>query len=112
LRGRLLARQAQPTTIWTLGSSATPRTSRWAYVRASFPVTFGKTKLEVGIDVGVGELLTPGVEVAWYPIMLPHYQAFRLTCCSRDTMVAEKMALTVEFGAEIPEFGITTTSGR
>ena len=69
-------------------------------VRASFPVQFGKTKFDIQIDVSIGELLTPGFEVAWYPSMLPGFDAFKLNCSTRETMIAEKLAVAVEFGAD------------
>lgn len=69
-------------------------------IRASFPVFFGKTQLDVRIDVSIGERLTPGFDTAWYPSLMPGFTSFKLHCCTRDTMVAEKLALTIEFGAD------------
>ena len=60
----------------------------------------GTARISLKIDVGFGHPVSPGVEVGWFPALLPQLPAFPLSTCPRETMIAEKLAVMVEFGRD------------
>ena len=60
----------------------------------------GTARISLKVDVGFGHPVSPGVEVGWFPALLPQSPAFPLSTCPRETMIAEKLAVMVEFGRD------------
>jgi len=66
-------------------------------VRVRLRGSLGKTRLTVQVDVGFGDVVTPGREEREYPTLLDH-PAPRLWAYPRETLVAEKFEAMVRLG--------------
>lgn len=69
-------------------------------LRMSIPASMGRAEILLRVDVGFGPPPHPGVEERWYPSLLPGMGATPVLCCPRETVIAEKLAIAVEFGAD------------
>ncbi len=68
--------------------------------RFSLPARVGGARLAVQVDIGFGHAVTPGLERRWYPGLLPGFKSSAVLCYPRETVVAEKLAVAVEFGRD------------
>ncbi len=68
--------------------------------RAVIPVEVGETRLRLKVDVTYGQPVVPGPELRWYHGLDLEQPPVRLACAPKETMVAEKLAIAVEFGAD------------
>lgn len=68
--------------------------------RVAIPARLGRARLALQVDFGFGHAVTPGFERGWYPSLLPGFGPVPVTCYPRETMVAEKLAVAVEFGRD------------
>ena len=65
--------------------------------RARIRGSLGRIRLHLQVDIGFGDLITPGREERHYPTLLD-LPAFRLWAYPRETMVAEKFEAMVSLG--------------
>jgi hypothetical protein len=68
--------------------------------RVVVPLRLGTAVLRLKIDTGFGHAVTPGFERRWYPSLLPDYHSSEILCYPRETVIAEKLAVAVEFGRD------------
>ena len=68
--------------------------------RVSIPTSLGRARLALQVDIGFGHAVTPGLERGWYPSLLPGFDPIPVACYPRETAVAEKLAVAVEFGRD------------
>ncbi len=68
--------------------------------RVSIPTSLGRARLVLQVDIGFGHAVTPGLERGWYPSLLPGFDPIPVACYPRETAVAEKLAVAVEFGRD------------
>lgn len=77
-----------------------PLTGGWIPgVRVLIPAHIGTAEVAVRIDVGFGHIATRP-ESRLYPTLLPGFEPSLLLCSPMETMIAEKLAVAVEFGAD------------
>ena len=69
-------------------------------LRVHVQALVGSAKIPFKVDVGFGHAITPGVDVGWFPSVLPEFASFALRAYPRETVVAEKLAVMVEFGED------------
>jgi hypothetical protein len=69
-------------------------------VRSRVPGNVGSAQMQLVIDVTFDQPVTPGPELCWHHGLASHLPPVRLACCPRETMVAEKLAIAVEFGPD------------
>ena len=69
-------------------------------LRMQIPAVVGSARVPLNVDLGFGHPITPGVDMAWFPSLLPGYPSFELRAYPRETVVAEKLATMVEFGED------------
>lgn len=68
-------------------------------LRMTVPLTFGRQQSHVVIDVGIGHAVSPGLEWHHFPSVLAEPMPL-VQCVPRESMLAEKAAVMVEFGAD------------
>ena len=68
--------------------------------RVTVPVSIGNAHCQLKVDVGFGHPVTPGFEMRWYPSLFPEHLPFCIACYPRETVIAEKLAVAVEFGKD------------
>jgi hypothetical protein len=68
-------------------------------VRVLIPAHIGTAEITIQIDVGFGHMVTKP-EKRLYPALLPGFEPCLLCCSPMETMIAEKLAVAVEFGAD------------
>ncbi len=66
-------------------------------IRARLRGALGTAKIRMQIDIGFGDIVYPGPEMAELPCML-NYPAPSLLCYSRETAIAEKFEAMVKLG--------------
>ena len=66
-------------------------------VRITFEARLGNARIPIQIDIGFGDVITPGVEAIIYPSLLG-FPAPRLSAYPRETVVAEKFQALVGLG--------------
>ncbi len=73
---------------------------RYPGVRMQITASLGTARTSLKVDVGFGHAITPGVEQAFFPSLLPGQPSFKVGAYPRETVVAEKLAVIVEFGSD------------
>ncbi|MEO3432317.1 nucleotidyl transferase AbiEii/AbiGii toxin family protein [Inquilinus sp. CAU 1745] len=74
--------------------------SRVAGDRVLLRSHIGPARVRLKVDVGFGHPITPAPEERVYPSLLQDFPSPTILCCTRETVVAEKLATIVEFGAD------------
>lgn len=74
--------------------------SRYPGLRLVLVARVGSARVPMKVDIVFGHPITPGPEVRWLPRLLPDVGAVRLLCYPRETVIAEKLAIAVEFGRD------------
>ncbi len=74
--------------------------SRIPGLRMQAVARLASARVHLKVDVGFGHPISPGTEIGWYPSLLPDYSAFAVHACPRETLIAEKLAVMVEFGRD------------
>jgi predicted nucleotidyltransferase component of viral defense system len=86
--------------------SATRERAKYLYgswipgVRVPMSARLGTAHIRFDVDVGFGHAISPGAEERWYPSILAGFPAFRARAYPRETVIAEKIAVAVEFGTD------------
>ncbi len=81
----------------TIGIADIREAEEYGGVRVKLRATLGKAVLPLQVDVGFGDVITPGREELAYPTLLDH-PAPRLWTYPRETFVAEKFETMVRRG--------------
>lgn len=68
--------------------------------RIVIPVQLGVAALRLKVDIVYDLPVTPAFEFRLYPTLLEGDDHFRLLCYPRETVIAEKLASAIEFGAD------------
>jgi hypothetical protein len=68
-------------------------------LRMSMDTRIGKTFSRLCIDVGFDHPIRPGIERRYYPRLFREFASFPVWSYPRETVIAEKLATAVEFGA-------------
>lgn len=66
-------------------------------VRLKFVAMIGKVKIPLQVDIGFGDAVTPGAEIAEFPTLLD-FPSPQLKVYPKETVVAEKFEAMVRFG--------------
>jgi len=82
----------------TIQAAEIRKEANYAGVRVTLLGLIDGARCPIQIDIGFGDVVTPGPEEVRYPVMLPDFQAPKLQVYPRYTVVAEKL----EAGIEIP----------
>lgn len=69
-------------------------------VRILLDARIGTAVVRIKVDTAFGQPITPGVERRWFPSLLAPFVPSAILCYPRETVVAEKLAAAVEFGAD------------
>ena len=101
LLGQVCATSVEPDGIEFSASmmevSRIAEAAEYAGVRARFHGTLAKARIPMQVDIGFGDVITPGPETIDYPTLLtfpaPHLQAY-----PRETVVAEKLEALITLG--------------
>jgi len=72
--------------------------ARYGGLRATLQGRLGRARCPVQIDVGYGDVVTPGPDEAIYPTLLDDLPPPRLRVYPRQTVVAEKLEAIVSLG--------------
>ena len=88
--------------VFETGSAVTSRLAggRLPGLRIAMTARVGSARARLKIDLGFGQPIRPGPEVRQYPSLLPGYQSFAVRAYPRETALAEKLAIAVEFGPD------------
>ena len=68
--------------------------------RIALEARVGSARSRVRVDIGFGNPIHPGPELRQYPSLLPSHPSFAVRAYPRETVVGEKLAIAVEFGAD------------
>lgn len=68
--------------------------------RVAIPARLGTSAFRLKVDVTFGQPVVPGPEQRWHQSSLPGMPPALVACAPKETMVAEKLAIAVEFGAD------------
>ena len=66
--------------------------------RASLRAILGTAKINVQVDFGFGDIVTPGPEEAWLPTLIDDLPAPFLRAYPKESSIAEKFESMVQFG--------------
>lgn len=69
-------------------------------LRVSVGARLGTARLRLRVDMSFGQPISPGPEVRQYPSLLPGFASFPVRAYPRETVVAEKLAVAVEYGRD------------
>ncbi len=78
-------------------------------LRVTMSATVGQARKRLRVDLGFGQPISPGPEVRQFPSLLPGFPSFPVQAYPRETVVAEKLAIAVEFGRTIRACATTGT---
>lgn len=82
----------------SLRIGAIRKDARYGGLRAHVGGHLGNARLSVHIDIGTGDVITPGPDDVTYPTLLAGQPAARLRAYPRQTVVAEKLEAIVQLG--------------
>ncbi len=71
-----------------------------AVTRVTMSAGVGPARGRLKVDVGLGGGIRPGPEIRQYPSLLPGFPSFPVRTYPREAVVAEKLAIAVEFGRD------------
>jgi predicted nucleotidyltransferase component of viral defense system len=74
--------------------------SRLPGLRMKLPTRVGSARPILKVDVGFAHPINPGVDVRWYPSLIPGFGSDQILAYPRETVIAEKLATAVEFGRD------------
>ena len=88
-------------TFWpdTVHAIEIRKEANYAGVRLTLLGLIDGARCPVQIDIGFGDVVTPGVENVQYPVMLAEFDAPKLRVYPRYTVVAEKLQALVALAA-------------
>jgi len=82
----------------SLQSREIRKEANYAGIRVSLSAYIGQARCSIQIDVGYGDVVTPGPELVEYPVMLKGFPAPRLRAYPKYTVVAEKLESMLSLG--------------
>ncbi len=68
--------------------------------RIRVPAVLGSARIKLKVDVIFDQPIVPGPELRWHQGLHDRGAPARLACSPKETMLAEKLAIAVEFGAD------------
>ncbi len=69
-------------------------------LRLTVAARLGSAKVRLRVDLSFGQPIRPGPEVRQYPSLLPGFASFPVRAYPREAVVAEKLAVAVEYGRD------------
>jgi hypothetical protein len=72
--------------------------ARYGGIRVQLRVSLGSARVPVRVDIGFGDVVTPGVVEVSYPTILADNPAPQLRAYPKETVIAEKLEAVVSLG--------------
>lgn len=69
-------------------------------LRITVAARLATARLKLRVDMSFGQPIWPGPDVRQYPSLLPGFDSFPVRAYPRETVVAEKLAVAVEYGRD------------